>query len=137
MAAGLGARRMVERKLWLEIIVRELVGFEPTAYNVITWIGAKQIFFFLETIWVPHFDNTRTLEQKSKISPILSLFKPFQTQFGWSGKIFETFRDKKYFLYKNNQYGWVHFGHDKLCILQSVDFFVFPPTLTRLRLFWN
>ena len=74
MAAGLGARRMVERKLWLEIIVRELVGFEPTAYNVITWIGAKQIFFFLETIWVPHFDNTRTLEQKSKISPILSLF---------------------------------------------------------------
>ena len=49
MAAGLGARRMVERKWWLDNRARD-IGIEPTAYNVITWIGAKQIFFFLETI---------------------------------------------------------------------------------------
>jgi hypothetical protein len=48
MAAGLGARRM-RSEMWLDNRAR-VIGREPTAYNVITWIDAKQIFFFLETI---------------------------------------------------------------------------------------
>ena len=85
----------------------------------------NRFFFFLETIWVPHFDNTRTLEQKSKISPILSLFKPFKPNLDDQAKFWKFSGQKNIFVIQNWSVWLASFRTWRIMIF-AIDFFVFP-----------